>query len=145
MHGTGNAALNSFTQPPPQFTSIAELVGAYLEYKWRRGPTKDGGLSAYAIIGGNQETGEINVLFALERGSAPEHEHLDGGPYLEFTGLFGGVMEDIDDSGEVVTLLPGYTLMHRGGAGRIHAPSTKTFCWGYYHQPKGMRLTGRSE
>lgn len=125
-------------------SSITELQASFPMLKWRVGPTGEkGGVWAYAILGGNKETGEISVLFALERGSAPEHEHIAGGPYLEFIAVLGGEMNDVADNYQPVTLWAGDTLIHVDGAGRIHAPSTPTFCWGYYHQPRGMRLTGK--
>lgn len=127
-----------------QIGSIAELQAVFPELKWRGGSTKEeGGVWAFAILGGTKETGEIHVLFAIERGSAPEHEHIDGGPYLEFIALHGGEMNDKDDMGTPVTLWAGDCLIHKDGQGRTHAPSTPTFCWGYYHQPRGMRLTGK--
>ena len=121
------------------FRSIDDVLARLPMYKWKAYPTPEGGRTAFTILGGNKETGELHVLAAIEGGSAPEHEHLDGGAYGELIMTIAGELQDVTDEGEPVTLKPGQMLFHRGAS--VHVPRASGFWLGYYHQPRGSRLT----
>ena len=125
--------------PTGDFHSIDDVIARLPSLKWRVYPSDDGGKTAFTVLGGNKETGEVHILAAIERGSAPRHEHVDGGAYGELIMTIAGELEDIADSGEHVILRPGQMLFHRGGS--IHTPRASTFWFGYYHQPRGSRIT----
>ena len=125
--------------PCGDFQSIDDVTTKLPFYKWRVHETPEGGRTAFTVLGGNKETGELHVLAAIERGSAPEHEHVDGGTYGELILTIAGEMQDVTDEGEPVVLRPGQVLVHRGGS--VHVPRASTFWFGYYHQPRGSRLT----
>lgn len=121
------------TLPLGNFTSMYQVLEMLPDLKWRLH-----GQTAFAIIGGNKETGELHVLAVIEHGSAPEHEHIDGGPYGELIITISGELEDVDDDGVPVMLGPGQMLIHRGAT--VHTPKASNFWFGYYHQPRGSRL-----
>lgn len=125
--------------PTGDFRSIDDVTSRLSWYKWKVYPSPDGGKTAFTILGGNKETGELHVLAAIEGGAAPRHEHLDGGPYGEMILTIAGELEDLTDDGEPIVLRPGQILMHRGGS--VHAPKASRFWLGYYHQPRGSKLT----
>ena len=125
--------------PTGDFTSIDDVTARLSSLKWRVYPGESGGKTAFTILGGNKETGELHVLAAIEGGSAPEHEHLAGGTYGELILTIAGELEDVSDDGEPVVLKPGQMLVHRGGS--VHVPRASRFWFGYYHQPRGSRLT----
>lgn len=129
------------TLPLGDFKSIDDVKEKLPWYKWRVYDAPGGGKTAFTVIGGNKETGELHVFAAIEGGDAPEHEHIDGGPYGELILTIAGELHDHTDEGEPVVLRPGQVLMHRGGS--IHVPRAPQFWFGYYHQPKGSRLTGK--
>ena len=92
---------------------------------------------AYAILGGNRETGEIYVLAVIQNSVAPRHLHREGAEYGEKIGTFAGELRDVDDEGREVTVGPDDVLYH--GPGTVHAPRAK-FWFGYYHQPRGSAI-----
>ena len=94
-------------------------------------------------LGGNKETDEIFVLAALEKASAPAHEHIPGGPYGELIHTLSGELHDYTDDGEKVVLIPGETLMHAGAT--KHEPWAIGFWLGFYHQPRGQRTLPYAE
>jgi hypothetical protein len=125
--------------PRGDFRSIEDVQQKLPSFKWRVHDTPEGGRTAFTVIAGSKETGELHVFAVIERGTAPEHEHVDGGPYGELVITIAGELEDVTDDGEAVVLRPGQVLFHRGGS--VHAPKSSTFWFGYYHQPRGSKLT----
>lgn len=120
---------------------VDDVIRTHPELSWKDLPTPDGGKMAIGVMSHNKLTGDLLFMFAMERCTSPLHEHLGNGvPYLEYNILIGGEMHDLDDSGKRVIMRAGDTLKHVGGAGRVHAPVTPTFCWGISHQPAGSRL-----
>lgn len=127
--------------PTGDFSSIDDVLAKLSSLKWRVYPAGEGdaaGKTAFTVLGGNKETGEVHILAAIERGAAPRHEHVEGAAYGELILTIAGELEDIADDGEHVILRPGQMLFHRGGS--IHAPRASTFWLGYYHQPRGSKL-----
>ena len=131
--------MNLPTLPLTDLKSIDDVRERLAWFKWKVYDSPAGGRTAFTILGGNKETGELHVLAAIEGGAAPEHEHQDGGPYGELILTISGELEDVTDDGKPIVLRPGEILMHRGAS--IHAPRAPRFWLGYYHQPRGSRLT----
>lgn len=117
--------------------SIAEVVASMGQLKWRVDTDSAGNGTAYAILGGIKETGEIYVLAVIQNSVAPRHLHREGGDYGEKIGTFVGELYDIDDLGNPVVIGPSDVLIH--GPGTVHAPRAN-FWFGYYHQPRGSVL-----
>ncbi|MDP3965155.1 MAG: hypothetical protein Q8Q20_05915 [bacterium] len=107
--------------------------------KWKEPPAEEGkGRTAFAVLGGNRETGEVWVMAAIEGGAAPDHEHLPGGRYGELIITLAGTLEDTTDSGQEVQVGAGQILVH--GDMTTHAPRASKFWLGIYHQPRGSRV-----
>lgn len=123
---------------PSELNNLDAVLAAFPFLRWKTHTGPDGqGRTAFAILSGNKETGEIWVLAVIEGTNAPEHEHLDGGPYGELIWTLAGELEDVADDGTPVRLGPGSVIVHKGGS--AHSPRA-TFWFGGYHQPRGSRL-----
>ncbi len=120
-------------------TSLAETVeGAHpFPVKWKvRSDPKSAptGRIAFAVLGGDKDTGEVWVLAILEGAAAPKHRHNPGGPYGERIITLAGALVDTADDGTPVLLEADQELIHAGDT--IHEPRAN-FWVGLYHQPCG--------
>lgn len=117
--------------------TIAEVVAAFPNLKWRVDADAEGRGTAYAVLGGTRATGEIYVFAVIADATAPRHLHRGGADYGEKIGTFVGALHDFDDAGNPVVIGPSDVLYH--GPGTVHAPRAQ-FWFGYYHQPRGSEL-----
>lgn len=116
-----------------------EVVAAFPKLNWKTDLDEFGNGSAYAIVGGNRETGELFVFAILQNAAAPAHRHGPGEEYGEKIGTFFGAIEDVTDDGRPIEVGPDDVLYHAPGS--IHQPRAK-FWFGYYHQPRGSEIVG---
>jgi len=108
----------------------------YNNLNWRERSGPDGkGRLAFAVLDGNRTTGGIWVAAAIERTSAPKHQHGSGPEGKNLT--YGELV--ITASGELfdndVVHHPGCVFFHPPGS--VHEPRAPRFWWGFYHQPYG--------
>lgn len=117
--------------------SLAEVLSTFSRLNWKTQVDDSGNGNAYAVLGGNRETGELFVFAILQNAAAPAHKHGPGEEYGEKIGTFFGEIEDVTDDGIPVKIGPNDVLYH--GPGTRHRPRAK-FWFGYYHQPRGSEL-----
>ena len=92
----------------PDYSSV--VIGKLIHLPWQTmNMLLGGGRIAFCPLGGNRKGGNISVLVAIEHAVAPEHIHLadDTCVYREMVIGIAGVMQDIDDEGNSVTVRPG--------------------------------------
>ena len=130
----------------PVFGSVEDVRSTFPDMKWRVSdavnPDGSTGKIAFAVIGGNRDTGNIHVLAVLENAAAPAHTHEPAtvaDPYGELIITIAGVLEDRRDDGTPVSLGPCMTLVH--GPNTTHRPHAR-FWFGYFDQPCGSKLLG---
>ncbi|MCA9727960.1 MAG: hypothetical protein KC729_09780, partial [Candidatus Eisenbacteria bacterium] len=110
--------------------SSRDVLATFAKLNWKTDLDEEGNGSAYAIVGGNRETGELFVFAILQNAAAPAHRHGDGEDYGEKIGTFFGELEDETDDGRPVRIGPDDVLYHAPGS--IHQPRAE-FWFGYYH------------
>ncbi len=118
--------------------SVADAMAALPKLAWKPFKTADGGALAFVKLNGTTSNGDFLVLAAIEKASAPPHEHLgDSDNEGELILTFAGELHDVSDDGAVVVLRPGDILRHAGGT--THAPCAPNFWFGIYRQKLGSR------
>ncbi|MEK7552294.1 MAG: hypothetical protein AAB534_02655 [Patescibacteria group bacterium] len=119
-------------------SGLDQVVATYPQLKWKVHPSADGkGRTAYAVVSGNRETGELWVMAVIENCTVPKHRHNSGGKYGEMILTISGALYD--------TIAHGHEVIYSSGSvvflpeDSVHAPHA-VFWHGLYHQPRGSTL-----
>ncbi len=123
--------------------SVAAAKAAFPHLDWRDVDAKDGGEVAFAICGGNKETGDVTIFLAMGNGAmAPLHRHRERGgwPFRETITCFAGVMFGTNPHDESFVLKAGQSVDLIDDM--PHQPYVRTdgFALVVYRQPAGHDL-----
>ena len=117
--------------------SMDDVLATFPKLNWKKDVDADGNGTAYAVVGGDKQTGCLWVFAVIQKATAPRHRHERGAEFGEKIGTFAGELYDRDDSGRSVCLGPADVLYHEPGS--VHQPHAD-FWFGYYHQPRGSTI-----
>lgn len=120
--------------------SVTDAKEAFPNLKWRDISNNTGDM-AFAICGGDKDTGDITILLAMgARTQSPLHRHRkrENWPFREMITCLSGELYGVDPENSGFVLKAGQTADLSGDS--AHEPYVTDFALVLYRQPAGHDL-----